>query len=148
MPVVIWAIGGINESLIAHMRGAASATAERAVLRFDVRRMGPVWAIPSIPGRINRRKRRNGDCERRGAHCAIRPDSKRSGSMEKDSKATCDMVMAEKMEECADMILLHSKDRMLRVKGPFEAEHKAYMALALAALQTIQAFVALSKTLK
>ena len=68
--------------------------------------------------------------------------------MEKDSITASDMALAEKMEDCADLILLHSKDRMLRVKGPFEAKHKAYMALALAASQTIQAFVALGKTLK
>jgi hypothetical protein len=58
------------------------------------------------------------------------------------------MVVAEKMEDCADLILMRSQDRMLRVKGQFEPEHKAYMALALAASAAIRAFMALGKTMK
>jgi hypothetical protein len=32
---------------------------------------------------------------------------------------------------------------MLVIKGPYQPEHKAYMALALAASETIKAFLAL-----
>ena len=68
--------------------------------------------------------------------------------MEKDSKAAGDLVMAEKLAECADVILLHSKGRILQVKGSFEPAHKAYMALALAASEAIKAFVALDESLR
>jgi hypothetical protein len=69
------------------------------------------------------------------------------GYMNKD-KQTAGVTLAVKAEECADLILLHSKERMLRVKGPFEPAHKAYMSLALAASEAIKAFVALDNSLK
>lgn len=68
--------------------------------------------------------------------------------MEKDTRMTSGMDLVEKLEECADLILLHSKERILRVKGAFEPEHKAYMALALAASEVIRAFVTLDESLK
>jgi hypothetical protein len=68
--------------------------------------------------------------------------------MNKD-KQTADVTpLAAKAEECADLILLHSKERMLRVKGPFEPAHKAYMALAVAIGEAIKAFIALDESLK
>ncbi len=68
--------------------------------------------------------------------------------MEKTTKTADVTPLAARMEECADLILLHSKKRILRVKGPFEPAHKAYMALALAASEAIKAFVALDESLK
>jgi len=68
--------------------------------------------------------------------------------MEKDTRTTGESSLAKTVAECADHILLHSKERMLRVKGPFEPAHKAYMALALAASEAIKAFIALDESLK
>jgi hypothetical protein len=68
--------------------------------------------------------------------------------MEKKTSMAGATPLATKAEECADLILLHSKERMLRVKGPFEPAHKAYMSLALAASEAIKAFVALDNSLK
>ena len=68
--------------------------------------------------------------------------------MEKDTGKAGVMPLAAKLEECADLILLHSKGRILRVKGPFEPAHKAYMSLALAASEAIKAFVALDESVK
>ena len=68
--------------------------------------------------------------------------------MEQATKTIDHTPMAAKAKECADSILLHSKERILRVKGPFEPAHKAYMALALAASEAIKAFVALDESLK
>ena len=85
-----------------------------------------------------------------GMERSVRPSKlqKEYGSMKKDTKTENGMTLAEKMAECADLLLLHSRDRMLLVKGPFEAKHKAYMGLALAASEVIKAFVALDKSLK
>ena len=68
--------------------------------------------------------------------------------MEKDTWTTGESSLAQAAEECADRILLHSKERILRVKGSFEPAHKAYMSLALAASEAIKAFVALDESLK
>jgi hypothetical protein len=78
----------------------------------------------------------------------IRPSSIKEWNMEKDTKTANGVVLAAKLEECADLILLRSKDQILRVKGSFAPEHKAYMALALVASEAIQAFVALDESLK
>jgi hypothetical protein len=67
---------------------------------------------------------------------------------EKDTQTAGESPFAETVTRCADSILLYSRDRMWRVKGPFEPEHKAYMALALAASEAIKAFVALDESLK
>ena len=68
--------------------------------------------------------------------------------MVKNAQATNENPFAETAHQCADRILLHSKERILKVKGPFEPAHKAYMALALAASEAIKAFVALDESLK
>ena len=68
--------------------------------------------------------------------------------MVKDTQTANETPFAETAHECADRILLYSKERMLKVKGPFEPAHKAYMALALAASEAIKAFVALDESLK
>ncbi len=68
--------------------------------------------------------------------------------MEKATKTAGVTPLAAKMEECADLILLHSKERIVRIKGPFEPAHKAYMALALAASEAVKAFLALDESLK
>jgi hypothetical protein len=70
------------------------------------------------------------------------------GYMNKDKQTVGVTPLAAKAEECTDLILLHSKERMLRVKGPFEPAHKAYMSLALAASEAIKAFIALDESLK
>ena len=61
---------------------------------------------------------------------------------------TGETPFAEVAAELADRILLHSKDRVLQVKGSFAPEHKAYTSLALAAAEAIRAFVALDEGLK
>jgi len=68
--------------------------------------------------------------------------------MAKDIQATNESPFAETAHQCAVRILLHSKKRMLKVKGAFEPMHKAYMALALAASEAIKAFVDLDESLK
>ena len=68
--------------------------------------------------------------------------------MTKYQWTTGDTPFADVAAEIADRILLHSKDRVLQVKGAFAPEHKAYMALALAASEAIKAFVALDESLK
>jgi hypothetical protein len=37
---------------------------------------------------------------------------------------------------------------MLKVDGPYQPEHKAYMALALATSEAIRAFLALNESMK
>jgi hypothetical protein len=37
---------------------------------------------------------------------------------------------------------------MLKIKGPYQPEHKAYMALTLAASEAIRAFFALDASMK
>ena len=68
--------------------------------------------------------------------------------MEKDTRTKGADTWKEAAEEAGSAILLHSWERMKRVKGAFEPEHKAYMALALAAAEAIKAFIALDESLK
>jgi hypothetical protein len=48
----------------------------------------------------------------------------------------------------ASIIILHSRDRMFKVKGPYSPEHKAYMALAGTIDEASKAFIALDESLK
>jgi len=68
--------------------------------------------------------------------------------MTKDTWLQRQGSLSEMTARCADHILLHSKDRMLQVKGPFEPVHKAYMSLAMAASEAVKAFAALDESLK
>jgi hypothetical protein len=67
--------------------------------------------------------------------------------MEKD-RPTQDAAWKDTAEEVVSSILLHSRDRMFKVKGPYLPEHKAYMALAVTIGEAIKAFIALDESLK
>jgi hypothetical protein len=51
--------------------------------------------------------------------------------MEKETRTRNEATWKDTAEEAASGILLHSRDRMLKVEGPYQPEHKAYMVLAL-----------------
>jgi hypothetical protein len=51
-------------------------------------------------------------------------------------------------EEASSAILLHSWERVRRVKVQLPPEHKACMALAVAIGEAIKAFIALDESLK
>jgi hypothetical protein len=68
--------------------------------------------------------------------------------MNKDKQMADTSALEPTAEECSLLILLRSKERMLRVQGPFQPEHKAYMALACAATEAIRAFLALDESIK
>jgi hypothetical protein len=68
--------------------------------------------------------------------------------MEKATHKDATSTWKTTAEEASNLILLHSWDRMLPVKGPRQSEHKAYMALAVAIDEAIKAFIALDESLK
>ena len=68
--------------------------------------------------------------------------------METNTRAQDAATWKDTAEEAASLILRHSMDRMLTVEGPYQPEHQAYMALALAASETIRAFLALDESIK
>ena len=68
--------------------------------------------------------------------------------MEKNTHTLNGVSWKETAEEAASLILRHSMDRILNVKEPYQPEHKAYMALALAASETVRAFLALDESMK
>jgi hypothetical protein len=68
--------------------------------------------------------------------------------MNKDKQTADTSALEATAEECSLLILLRSKERMLRVQGPFQPEHKAYMGLACAATEAIKAFLALDESMK
>jgi hypothetical protein len=68
--------------------------------------------------------------------------------MEKNTRTWNGATWKDAAEEAASGILIHSKERMLKVEGPYQPEHKAYMALALAASEAIRAFLALDESMK
>jgi hypothetical protein len=70
------------------------------------------------------------------------------GYMEKDTRTQNEAAWKDTAEEAANSILLHSRDRMLMIKGPYQPGHKAYMALPLAASEAIRAFLALDASMK
>jgi hypothetical protein len=73
---------------------------------------------------------------------------KEIGHMEKNTRTQNKSAWKDAAEEAANSILLHSMDRMLKVKGPYQPEHKAYMSLTLAASEAIKAFLALDESMK
>jgi hypothetical protein len=68
--------------------------------------------------------------------------------MKKDTLTADTSALEATAEECSQLILLRSKERILRVQGPFQPEHRAYMALACAATEAIKAFLALDESMK
>ena len=70
------------------------------------------------------------------------------GFMEKNTRTQNAAAWKATVEEAASLILRHSIDRMLKVKEPYQPEHKAYMALAVAIDEAIKAFIALDESLK
>jgi hypothetical protein len=67
--------------------------------------------------------------------------------MKKNTRTRNEATWKDTAEEAASGILLHSRDRMLKIEGPYQPEHKAYMALALAASETIRAFLAFDESM-
>jgi hypothetical protein len=68
--------------------------------------------------------------------------------MKNDEQSADTSALEATAEECSMLILLRSKERILKVPGPFQSEHKAYMALACAATEAIKAFLALDESMK
>jgi hypothetical protein len=68
--------------------------------------------------------------------------------MEKDTRTKRADAWKKTAEEASSAILLHSWERMRRVKTQHPPEHKAYMALAVAIGEAIKAFIALDESLK
>jgi hypothetical protein len=68
--------------------------------------------------------------------------------MEKDTRTKRADAWKKTAEEASSAILLHSWERMRRVKMQHPPEHKAYMALAVAIGEAIKAFIALDESLK
>ena len=68
--------------------------------------------------------------------------------MEKNTCTQNAAAWKDTAQEAASSIILHSRDRMLQIKGPYQPEHKAYMALAVAIDEAIKAFIALDESLK
>jgi hypothetical protein len=68
--------------------------------------------------------------------------------MEKKIRTRNETTWKDAAEEAANSILLHSRDRMLMIKGPYQSGHKAYMALSLAASEAIRAFLTLDESMK
>ena len=67
--------------------------------------------------------------------------------MEKDSRMEY-AAWQETVDEAANLIILQSKERLWKIKGSYQPEHKAYMALAVAIAEAIKAFIALDESLK
>jgi hypothetical protein len=84
------------------------------------------------------------------AHVLLRPAPafKEIGHMEKNTRTQNEVTWKDTAEEAASGILLHSRDRVLKVEGPYQPEHKAYMALALVASEAIRAFLVLDASMK
>jgi hypothetical protein len=68
--------------------------------------------------------------------------------MEKNTRTNRADAWKKTAEEASSAILLHSWERMRRVKVQPPPEHKAYMALAVAIGEAIKAFIALDESLK
>ena len=77
----------------------------------------------------------------------IRPGSIRGKEMEKNTRMES-ATWKDTVEEAASIIMRNSFERMGQISLPYKPEHKAYMALALAASETIKAFVALDESMK
>ncbi|MDR2820450.1 MAG: hypothetical protein LBB60_07985 [Desulfovibrio sp.] len=80
--------------------------------------------------------------------CAACSSLKEIGYMEKETRTWNEATWKDTAEKAASSILLHSRDRMIKVEGPYQPEHKAYMSLALAASEAIRAFLALDESMK
>jgi hypothetical protein len=80
--------------------------------------------------------------------CAACPNFLGVGYMEANTRSQNVASWKDTAKEAASPILRHSMDRMLTVEGPYQPEHQAYMALALAASETIRAFLALDESIK
>jgi hypothetical protein len=59
--------------------------------------------------------------------------------VEKDSRRE-NATWQDSVAEAASLIILQSKERIWKIKGPYQSEHKAYMALALLSYEAIRAF--------
>jgi hypothetical protein len=68
--------------------------------------------------------------------------------MERDTRTDRTAGWKSAAEEATALILQRSWQRIAQVKGPFQPEHKAYMALAVTVTEAIKAFIALDESLK
>jgi hypothetical protein len=73
------------------------------------------------------------------------PSSIRSEKMDIRKK---NATWQDSVTEAASLIILQSKERMWKIKGPYQPEHRAYMSLVVSIEQAIKAFVALDESLK
>ena len=67
--------------------------------------------------------------------------------MEKDTRMES-AAWQDTVEETASLIIIRSKERMWKIKGPYQPEHKAYMALVVSIDEALKAFIALDESLK
>jgi hypothetical protein len=86
--------------------------------------------------------------QRQSCAFAARSKLQKELIMEKYTRTADASALEVTAAQCIDLILLRSKGRMYTMKGPYLPKHKAYMALACAATEAINAFLALDESMK
>ncbi|MDR2573398.1 MAG: hypothetical protein LBC94_03455 [Desulfovibrio sp.] len=66
--------------------------------------------------------------------------------MERDAQTDGTDGWKTTAEDAVSLILQHSWERTVQVKGPYQPEHKAYMALAVTVSEAVKAFIALDES--